>query len=925
MRKLSKILVLVLVLTMMFAMSSMFTTSAASQPEYLYLTPNANWKQSNARFAAYFFGNGETWVSMTDSNGDGVYEVKVPTAKTYPNVIFCRMNPGASANNWNNKWNQTADLTIPTSGANHFTVKEGTWDSGGGTWSTYGSTCKHTNVGPAATCTTAQECLDCGDPVVSALGHTFNSSHLCTRCNEQASFTVAGSGAHLGTEWDTGNTANDMTYADGVYTKVYENVAAGSYALKVVRDHAWGTAYPSADKAYTVAKSGSIVTVTLKGTVVTVDVHAHEYEAAVTTAPTYTTEGLITYTCSCGDSYTEVMPVVVPEFPGAVVTPIENPELTFALNFGIADIESIEQDQELLDALFATYGDMYVDYRLTIEGLNADSVVFNSDGTQNGYLGGQYDAWSTAWVYVPFGDSVTVSDGESIYIMQLAAEMMGEPGLRYTLAEIIAIVVDFDCGVYFTPEFLAANPDMKVTLELIVFEEDEDGNKILLNGAPIAKNEFFAHQHVWSDATCTEPSKCECGETQGEALGHTWVDATCTAPKTCSVCNATEGEALGHNFFAGSCKVCQAIDPDYNAYILNFSKWPEFAKETYADGDVLNYNDIFTFIMSKNSRVDTSSKTWDDFTGTLRFSFGGKTPTGSVPSKNALKITADGAYIVKIWYVAGGDGRYFALLDENGTVMAETTKDTIKNSQYYAELVIPAAGTYYFGVPGDNNYIFQIELVKHTHVYTDVVTAPTCTEAGYTTHTCTCGYSFNDTEVAALGHDMLLDAAVDATCTSTGLTEGSHCSRCDHKVAQEEVPALGHTEVVDAAVDATCTETGLTEGKHCSVCNEVLVAQETTDALGHDMVVDAAVAPGCETTGLTEGSHCSRCDHKVAQEEIPATGHSFADGKCETCGAADPDHVPEEPQEDPSTWESIWAIILKILNAIIAFFKGLFA
>ena len=154
MRKTSKILVLVLVLAMMFAMASMFTTSAAT-PEKLYLTPNANWKQGNARFAAYFFGNGEKWVSMTDPDGDGIYEVEVPAG--YPNVIFCRMNPGATANNWDNKWNQTADLVVPTDGPNHFTVKEGTWDSGGGTWSTYGSTCLHTNLGAEATCTTPQE------------------------------------------------------------------------------------------------------------------------------------------------------------------------------------------------------------------------------------------------------------------------------------------------------------------------------------------------------------------------------------------------------------------------------------------------------------------------------------------------------------------------------------------------------------------------------------------------------------------------------------------------------------------------------------------------------------------------------------------------------------------------------------------------
>lgn len=104
----------------------------------LYLVPNANWKVDNARFAAYFFNNsGNAWVSMVDSDSDGIYEVNIPTGYTFgDNVIFCRMNPGTTANNWNNKWNQTADLTIPTDGKNLYTVKEGTWDSGGGAWST---------------------------------------------------------------------------------------------------------------------------------------------------------------------------------------------------------------------------------------------------------------------------------------------------------------------------------------------------------------------------------------------------------------------------------------------------------------------------------------------------------------------------------------------------------------------------------------------------------------------------------------------------------------------------------------------------------------------------------------------------------------------------------------------------------------------
>ena len=124
-----------------FAMQEKEVVDAAGQPEKLYLTPNSYWLQkghnTDPRFAAYFFGNGERWVSMTDDDGDKMFEVAVPTDKVFPSVIFCRMNGTTTANGWNNKYNQTADLTIPTNGNNHYTVKANTWDKGGGSWSKY--------------------------------------------------------------------------------------------------------------------------------------------------------------------------------------------------------------------------------------------------------------------------------------------------------------------------------------------------------------------------------------------------------------------------------------------------------------------------------------------------------------------------------------------------------------------------------------------------------------------------------------------------------------------------------------------------------------------------------------------------------------------------------------------------------------------
>ncbi len=86
----------------------------------------------------------------------------------------------------------------------------------------------------------------------------------------------------------------------------------------------------------------------------------------------------------------------------------------------------------------------------------------------------------------------------------------------------------------------------------------------------------------------------------------------------------------------------------------------------------------------------------------------------------------------------------------------------------------------------------------------------------------------SDTLLTALfeAHKVVVDSAVAATCTESGLTEGSHCSVCGKIIVmQEEIPAKGHKEVIDEAVAATTTSTGLTEGSHCSVCGKVFVEQ----------------------------------------------------------------------------------------------------
>ena len=173
--------------------------------------------------------------------------------------------------------------------------------------------------------------------------------------------------------------------------------------------------------------------------------------------------------------------------------------------------------------------------------------------------------------------------------------------------------------------------------------------------------------------------------------------------------------------------------------------------------------------------------------------------------------------------------------------------------------------------------------VSTCHVFGEWQTTvkPTCTEGGEMIRSCTvCGAEETKT-IDALGHDYSDQWTIDeeADCVNDG-SKSRHCSRCDAKTDVTVIEAKGHTEVVDKAVAATCTKTGLTEGKHCSVCNAVIKAQEKIAATGHKYV-ETVVEPSYSNRGYTL-YECSVCgysykDNYEEQLIVPAvTG--FASG-----------------------------------------------
>ena len=180
----------------------------------LYLKPNSNWTQSDAYFALYLFtGDTNTWVrAEAVCNNDGYYQATVPEG-IWETIIWCRMNPNGTNTdnnylNWDNKWNQTGDLTYDSS-YDLFTVSyTNDWNGATTTWS------KWTTKQPCCTKVTKPTIsitnpTKCGDEPVTAGKVTI------TNYNPEYNYTLK-----------KGGTVEDIVYSDG-----YAITEAGSYTV----------------------------------------------------------------------------------------------------------------------------------------------------------------------------------------------------------------------------------------------------------------------------------------------------------------------------------------------------------------------------------------------------------------------------------------------------------------------------------------------------------------------------------------------------------------------------------------------------------------------------------------------------------------------------------------------------------------------
>ncbi len=114
-----------------------------------------------------------------------------------------------------------------------------------------------------------------------------------------------------------------------------------------------------------------------------------------------------------------------------------------------------------------------------------------------------------------------------------------------------------------------------------------------------------------------------------------------------------------------------------------------------------------------------------------------------------------------------------------------------------------------------------IPFVEENHIHKAVESIvnkkPDCVNNGVKYYICSCGYTVKTESIKALGHTVLTDAGVASNCTSSGLTEGSHCSVCNViLVKQQVIAAKGHTMRQETKSDSSSGESYILH--YCANC-----------------------------------------------------------------------------------------------------------
>ena len=261
---------------------------------------------------------------------------------------------------------------------------------------------------------------------------------------------------------------------------------------------------------------------------------------------------------------------------------------------------------------------------------------------------------------------------------------------------------------------------------------------------------------------------------------------------------------------------------------------------------------------------------WRNSTSTTSYYY------SSMPTSNPIGST------IYAWAQnINGDSDYQELRIESTDPSVVSTPGIISDKTYLNPLNVLAAGitqitvyptynpalkkTYTLRI-GENGSVdiaqAEITLSEKSYIYTGNPQKPKVTVTMHgTTLTENKDYTIRYENNTAVG---------TATVTVTGA--GLFCGQTAIPYTIQSSAAKPHTHVtvIDEAVPATCTTPGLTEGSHCSECGLVFTTQQVVNALGHDWASDFTIdIPATKTSTGEMSLHCKRCNERSRITEIP--------------------------------------------------------
>ena len=331
-----------------------------------------------------------------------------------------------------------------------------------------------------------------------------------------------------------------------------------------------------------------------------------------------------------------------------------------------------------------------------------------------------------------------------------------------------------------------------------------------------------------------------------------------------------------------------AISSDLSVYAVGDSATVEWTSVPYADYYAIQINKDDKFVLWDNVGTSTSYKVSDLDEGTYEFyvwtSRSGKTsssvyctfkveklaPPANISSDLSVYTAGDSATVewtsvpyADYYAIQINKDDKFVLWDNVGTSTSYKVSDLEEGTyEFYV-------WTCHSGAKSSSRFCtFEVKGEVHQHSYTSVISEPTCTKRGYTTHTCACGDSYVDTYTDALGHAWDEGKVTKPATEAEDGVKTFTCTRCG-ETKTETIPKLTHEHSYKAVVTApTCTAKGYTT--HTCSCGDSYV-DTYVDALGHAWDSGTVTKqPTATETGIRTYA-CTRCS-ATKTETIPATG-----------------------------------------------------